>query len=199
MILGNVAVMRQQSMKRLLAYSSIAHVGYMLLGVLGRGVENAQAVWLYMLTYLVMNTGAFAVVIVLQGMGEGERIEDFRGLGKRRPFLAFAMMMFLLSLAGIPPLVGFFGKFYLFKLAVESGLTFLVVVALLTSAVSAYYYLQVVNQMYFKEAAPLPEGVEPEPLGTGLTLLVGATCVLTLVGTLAGPWLVDALFKVTWI
>ncbi len=199
MILGNVAAMRQQTLKRLLAYSSIAHVGYMLLGVLGKGVENAQAVWLYMLTYLVMNTGAFAVVIFLQGKGEGERIEDFKGLGKRRPFLAFAMMMFLLSLAGIPPLVGFFGKFYLFKLAVESDLTTLVVIALLTSAVSAFYYLQVVNQMYFKEPPALPEGAEPEAMGTGIRLIVGVTCVLTLVGTLAGPWLVNALVRISWI
>jgi len=203
MILGNIAAVRQQTMKRLLAYSSIAHVGYMLLGVLGKGVDNAQAVWLYLLTYLVMNTGAFAVVIILQGKGEGERIEDFRGLGKRRPFLAFAMMMFLLSLAGIPPLVGFFGKFYLFKLAVESDLITLVTIALITSAISAFYYLQVVNQMYFKEPAPLPEGAEegaePEALGPALTLIVGTACVLTLVGTLAGPWLVSALARISWI
>jgi NADH-quinone oxidoreductase subunit N len=204
MILGNIAAVRQQTMKRLLAYSSIAHVGYMLLGVLGRGVDNAQAVWLYLLTYLVMNTGAFAVVIILQGKGEGERIEDFRGLGKRRPFLAFAMMMFLLSLAGIPPLVGFFGKFYLFKLAVESDLVALVTVALITSAISAFYYLQVVNQMYFKEPAPLPEGAEegaePEALGTAMTLIVGAACVLTLVGTFAGYWLVEKIIpRISWI
>jgi NADH-quinone oxidoreductase subunit N len=202
MILGNIAAVRQQTMKRLLAYSSIAHAGYMLLGVLGKGVDNAQAVWLYLLTYLVMNTGAFAVVIILQGKGEGERIEDFRGLGKRRPFLAFSMMMFLLSLAGIPPLVGFFGKFYLFKLAVESGLTTLVAIALITSAISAFYYLGVVNQMYFKEPAPAAEGAEaaePEPLSTGMALIVGVTCVLTLVGTLAGPWLVQTMFRISWI
>ena len=107
-----------------------------------------------MLTYLLMQSGAFAIVIYLQGKGEGERIEDFRGLGRTRPVLAFAMMVILLSLAGIPPLVGFFSKFYLFKLAIEQGHVTLTVIALLTSAVAAYYYLNVVALMYFKEPAP---------------------------------------------
>jgi len=195
MILGNVAAMKQQSMKRLLAYSSIAHVGYMLLGVLANDLSitdplaanGARAVWLYMLIYLVMNNGAFAVVIHLQGKGEGERIEDFRGLHKTRPLLAFSMMVFLLSLAGIPPLVGFFGKFYLFKLAVERGFTFLVVIAMLTSAVSAYYYLGVVNQMYFGEPA---EGEAPAVSRTILTIVV-ASMLLVVVGTAFGPQLLD--------
>ena len=187
MILGNIAAVNQQSMKRLLAYSSIAHVGYMLLGVLsGDPQAGAQAVWLYMAIYIVMNTGAFAVVIYLQGQGEGERIEDFKGLGRKRPVLAFAMMVFLLSLAGIPPLVGFFGKFYLFKLAIEQGYVTLTVLALLTSAVSAYYYLGVVSQMYFRE----PEG-EAIPMGAVSVFIVTLACVLVLVGTAFGPWLLD--------
>ena len=192
MVLGNVAAVRQESMKRLLAYSSIAHVGYMLLGVLSGDLKaGAQAVWLYMLIYIVMNTGAFAVVIYLQGMGEGERIEDFRGLGRKHPVLAFAMMVFLLSLAGIPPLVGFFGKFYLFKLAIEQGYVTLTVLALLTSAVSAYYYLGVVNQMYFQDA----EG-EAAPMGSMAVFIVSVACVLVLVGTAFGPWLLDWAGKV---
>jgi NADH-quinone oxidoreductase subunit N len=195
MILGNVAAMKQQSMKRLLAYSSIAHVGYMLLGVLANDLgttdalaaSGARAVWLYMLLYVVMNTGAFAIVIHLQGKGEGERIEDFRGLHKTRPMLAFAMMVFLLSLAGIPPLVGFFGKFYLFKLAVERGYTALVVIAMLTSAVSAYYYLGVVNQMYFGEPA---EGEAPK-VAQATWIIVVASMLLVVVGTAFGPQLLD--------
>ncbi len=187
MILGNIAAVNQHSMKRLLAYSSIAHVGYMLLGVLsGDPQAGAQAVWLYMAIYIVMNTGAFAVVIYLQGQGEGERIEDFKGLGRKRPVLAFAMMVFLLSLAGIPPLVGFFGKFYLFKLAIEQGYVTLTVLALLTSAVSAYYYLGVVSQMYFRE----PEG-EAIPMGAASVFIVTLACVLVLVGTAFGPWLLE--------
>ncbi len=192
MILGNIAAVNQDSMKRLLAYSSIAHVGYMLLGVLsGDPRAGAQAVWLYMAIYIVMNTGAFAVVIYLQGQGEGERIEDFKGLGRKRPVLAFAMMVFLLSLAGIPPLVGFFGKFYLFKLAIEQGYVTLTVLALLTSAVSAYYYLGVVSQMYFRE----PEG-EAIPMGGTSVFIVTLACILILVGTAFGPWLLDLAGKV---
>jgi NADH-quinone oxidoreductase subunit N len=192
MILGNIAAVNQTSMKRLLAYSSIAHVGYMLLGVLsGDPQAGAQAVWLYMAIYIVMNTGAFAVVIYLQGQGEGERIEDFKGLGRKRPVLAFAMMVFLLSLAGIPPLVGFFGKFYLFKLAIEQGYVTLTVLALLTSAVSAYYYLGVVSQMYFRE----PEG-EAIPMGATSVFIVSLACALILVGTAFGPWLLEWAGKV---
>jgi len=192
MILGNVAAVNQVSMKRLLAYSSIAHVGYMLLGVLsGNPQAGAQAVWLYMAIYIVMNTGAFAVVIYLQGQGEGERIEDFKGLGRKHPVLAFAMMVFLLSLAGIPPLVGFFGKFYLFKLAIEQGYVTLTVIALLTSAVSAYYYLGVVSQMYFRE----PEG-EVIPMGATSVFIVTLACILVLVGTAFGPWLLEWAGKV---
>ena len=195
MILGNVTAVKQESMKRLLAYSSIAHVGYMLLGVLsGDPKAGAQVVWLYMLIYVVMNSGAFAVVIYLQGKGEGERIEDFRGLSRKHPVLAFAMMTFLLSLAGIPPLAGFFGKFYLFKLAIEQGYVTLTTIALLTSVVGAYYYLGVVAQMYFRE----PEG-EAAPMGATSVFVVGLACVLVLVATAFGPWLVDWAAKITWV
>jgi len=188
MILGNVAALRQQSLKRLLAYSSIAHVGYMLLGVLSHDAQaGAQAIWLYMLTYLLMQSGVFAVIIYLQGKGEGERIEDFRGLSRRRPLLAFAMLVFMLSLAGIPPMLGFFAKFYLFKLAIEQGFVTLTVLAFLTSAISAYYYLNVVATMYFKEA---PDTERPA-MGSGLSIVVFATCLLILVGTCLGPWLMD--------
>jgi NADH-quinone oxidoreductase subunit N len=196
MILGNIAALRQQSMKRLLAYSSIAHVGYMLLGVLSMDTAGgARAVWLYMLTYLLMQSGAFAVVIHLQGTGEGERLDDFRGLARRKPLLAFAMMVFLLSLAGIPPLLGFFSKFYLFMLAIQQGQYLLTTIALLTSAVAATYYLGVVNLMYFKE----PAGGELKPLGTMLALTVGGACALILIGTGFGPWLLDWARTITWL
>ncbi|MBL0311395.1 MAG: NADH-quinone oxidoreductase subunit N [Holophagaceae bacterium] len=195
MILGNVAAIKQQSMKRLLAYSSIAHVGYMLLGVLSKDAQaGAQAIWLYMLLYLFMNTGAFAVVIYLQGKNEGERIEDFSGMGKRHPVLAFSMLVFLLSLAGIPPFIGFFGKFYLFLLAVEQGYTTLVVIALLTSAVSAFYYLEVVKQMYFKEPA---EG-EVAPMDSYSKFLISTTCAVVIIGTAFGPQLLKWTDDIRW-
>jgi NADH-quinone oxidoreductase subunit N len=196
MILGNVAALRQQSLKRLLAYSSIAHVGYMLLGiVVTDAASGGHAIWLYMLTYLFMQSGAFAVVIHLQGTGEGERIEDLRGLGKRRPALAFAMMVFMLSLAGVPPLLGFFSKFYLFMAAIQDGRYLLTTVALLTSAVGAWYYLNVVNLMYFKEPGAKPV---PAPRGA-LAFIVGGTCALILVGTAFGPWLLSWAERVNWI
>jgi NADH-quinone oxidoreductase subunit N len=189
MVLGNIAALRQQTMKRLLAYSSIAHVGYMLLGVLCADAPGGmQAIWLYMLTYLLMQSGAFAIIIYLQNQGEGERIEDFRGLAKTRPVLAFAMMITLLSLAGIPPLVGFFSKFILFKLAIEQGHVTLTVIALLTSAVAAYYYLAVVALMYFKE--PLGDA-ERQPVGRITTFVVGVSASLVLVGTLFGRYLLE--------
>ena len=190
MILGNIAALKQQTMKRLLAYSSIAHVGYMLLGVLSAGSPGGvQAIWLYMLTYLVMQSGAFAIIIYLQGKGEGERIEDFRGLGRTRPVLAFAMMVILLSLAGVPPLLGFFSKFYLFKLAIEQGHVTLTVIALLTSAVAAYYYLNVVALMWFKE--PVDADAKPVPMSRITTLVVGASSAIILVGTFFGRYLLD--------
>lgn len=193
MVLGNIAALRQQSMKRLLAYSSIAHVGYMLLGVLCSNVAGGvQAIWLYMLTYLFMQSGAFAIVIYLQGKGEGERIEDFRGLAKTHPALAFAMLAILLSLAGVPPLVGFFSKFYLFKLAIEQGHVALTTLALLTSAVAAYYYLAVVALMYFKE----PAEAEPRPMGALTKLVVGASAALVVGGTFIGRLLLDWAGKV---
>jgi NADH-quinone oxidoreductase subunit N len=195
MILGNVAALKQQGMKRLLAYSSIAHVGYMLLGVLSADTAaGARAVWLYMLTYLLMQTGAFAVVIHLQGTGDGERLDDFRGLAKRRPALAFAMLIFLLSLAGIPPLLGFFSKFYLFMLAIQQGHYLLTTLALLTSAVAATYYLGVVNLMYFKE----PDGQDIPRPGPAMAATVGAACALVLVGTCLGPWLLQWARTITW-
>ena len=195
MILGNIAALRQQSIKRMLAYSSIGHVGYMLLGVLSMDTAaGAQAVWLYMMVYLFMQTGAFAVVIYLQGTNEGERIEDFRGLGKRSPFLAFCMMVFMLSLAGIPPLLGFFGKFYLFRLAIQQGYFTLTVIALLTSAAAAYYYLNVVAQMYFKE----PQEGEAPPVCYCTKILATACCVAVLAGTAFGPWIMEWVGKVVY-
>ena len=194
MILGNVAAIRQQSMKRMLAYSSIAHVGYMLMGVLAADtVVGAQAVWLYALVYLFMNTGAFAIVIHLQKGGMGERIDDFRGLGRKRPGLAFAMLLFMFSMAGIPPLAGFFTKFYLFNVAVQNGLVGLVVVAVLTSAVSAFYYLWVIRQMYFHEG-----GAEVEAPGMATSAIVTLAGAVTLVATVFGPKLLDLAGRIGW-
>jgi NADH-quinone oxidoreductase subunit N len=158
MTLGNLAALRQENVKRMLAYSSIAHAGYVLIGVVaaGMGIASAKpAVLFYLVGYTFTTLGAFGVVAWI-GNRRDERllVDDWAGLGAARPGVALAMTLFLLSLGGVPPTGGFFGKFYLFKAAMESPqLTLLVVIGVLNSVVSVYYYLRVVVAMYFKDAA----------------------------------------------
>jgi NADH-quinone oxidoreductase subunit N len=152
MVLGNLAALAQSSVRRLLAYSAIAHAGYMLLGIMAGGVGMASLLY-YVLTYALSTLGAFGVVAVVQGRAPTERLVDFAGLSRRSPLLSFCMLIFMLSLAGIPPLAGFFGKFYVFSAALGAGqgrlgLLWLVALALGMSAVSLYYYLQVLKQIY---------------------------------------------------
>lgn len=176
MTLGNLIALKQSNIKRMLAYSSIAHTGYALIGVAtamqqGAILEDALAsVFFYLLGYALMTTGAFAVVTFMgQGTGEGEQIGDYAGLGQKHPMLALTMTLFMISLTGIPPTVGFIGKFTLFKAALDVGLTGLVIVAVLNSAVSAFYYLGVVSMIYFHKErdAFIP------PLSTPLLFLLG--------------------------
>lgn len=176
LVLGNVVAIVQTNIKRMLAYSSIAHAGYALIGVVVAGHAEASSgvralglssVLLYLAVYSFMTLGAFAVVALLRKGGlEGEEIEDFTGLAKRQPVAAFLMLIFMVSLAGIPPTAGFIGKFYLFMAAVRAGLVWLAVVALLLAAVSAYYYLRVVMVMYMREpdaSVTAPPRLAPSP------------------------------------
>jgi NADH-quinone oxidoreductase subunit N len=152
MAVGNIMALSQTSIKRMLAYSSIAHAGYALVGLAAGGPEGAASVMLYVFIYALMNMGAFGVVIMLRKSGErGEEIADFAGLGKTNKIAAFLMLIFMFSLTGIPPLAGFMGKFYIFKSAVQAGLVWLAVAGVLFSAVSAYFYLRVVMVMYMSE------------------------------------------------
>ena len=158
MVVGNLAAIAQTSVRRLLAYSAIAHAGYMLLGVLGHDGQSLAALIYYVITYALTTLGAFGVVAVVQERAGGDRLSDFAGLSRRAPLLSFCMLVFMLSLAGIPPLAGFFGKFYVFAAALNSdpknlGLLWLVIVALGMSAVSLYYYLRVLKQIYVAEPA----------------------------------------------
>lgn len=155
MIVGNVVALAQTNVKRMLAYSSIAHAGYALVGVVAGGREGLAAVLLYMMIYLFMNMGAFGVMVLLRsGAVQGDTLRDYYGLARRAPWPAFLMLVFMFSLTGIPPTAGFIGKFYLFLAAVQNGYTYLAIIGLIFSVVSAAYYLRVVMVMYMRE----PEG-----------------------------------------
>jgi NADH-quinone oxidoreductase subunit N len=152
MLLGNLAAIVQTSVRRLLAYSAIGHAGYMLLGILINNAAGVRSLLYYVITYALATIGAFGVLAALEREGV-DRLSDFAGLSRRAPWLSFCMLIFLLSLAGIPPLAGFFGKFYIFSsaLAVHSDLLWLVILAIAMSAVSLYYYLRVLKQIYVRE------------------------------------------------
>jgi NADH-quinone oxidoreductase subunit N len=181
MILGNFAAITQTNIKRLLAYSSISHAGYTLMGIISLSAMGLQGVLIYTLVYVFANLGIWATVLMLRRHAyAGESIDDFRGLHKRAPFWAFAMIVFLLSLGGIPPTAGFIGKYFLFAAAVQAGFGWLAIVAVLMSAVSMYYYLRIVVAMY------LSDGVEGETAATpSLNFVAVVAFVMTLVIGLA--------------
>ena len=152
MTVGNVIATAQSNIKRMLAYSSVAHAGYVLVGLAAANKDGISSAMLYLLIYCVMNIGAFAAVILARTEdGESLRIADYAGLGFRKPLLALFMTFMLLSLAGFPPFAGFVGKFYVFRSAVDAGQVWLVVIAAINTAISAFYYLRVVVIMYMKE------------------------------------------------
>lgn len=152
MTVGNITALYQQNIKRMLAYSSIAHAGYVLVGFTAGNAIGTAGVLFYMLSYAFMNIGAFAVIILVGKKGEeNNNISDYAGFGYKHPVLGVAMCIFLFSLAGIPPAAGFVGKFYLFSAAVQSGYIWLAIIGVLNSAASVYFYLRVMVFMYFKD------------------------------------------------
>jgi NADH-quinone oxidoreductase subunit N len=154
----------QRSVKRMLAYSSIAHAGYALIGLVADSPAGGAALLYYLTVYMFMNIGAFGVLIALGRLGEPrERLDDLAGVGSRHPLLAACMTVFLLSLAGMPPMAGFIGKFYLFSAAIDAGHTGLTLIAVVNSVISMYYYLGPVVQMYLGEAAPEPAVLPARP------------------------------------
>ena len=184
MVLGNVTAIVQSNVRRLLAYSAIAHAGYVLLGILGHNSAGLASLVYYVVTYGLTTVGAFGVVSVVKERYGGENLSDFAGLGQRAPVLSFCMLIFMLSLAGIPPLAGFFGKFYVFAAALGGpeknlGLVWLVFIALGMSAVSLYYYLQVLKQIYVSEA-PAAQVQGPSFVLSQVILAVIALAVLVL-------------------
>lgn len=183
MVVGNLAALVQTSVRRLLAYSAVAHAGYVLLAVTGLNQHALPALVYYTLTYALTALGAFGVVAVVSESTGGDRLPDFAGLSRRQPVLSLCMAVFVLSLAGIPPLAGFFGKFYVFSSALMGpqgiGMVWLVALALAMSAVSLYYYLKVLKQIYVADAPLSPAPTPTSPLVTVL-LVVAAAATLVL-------------------
>src|SRR5215831_10357804 len=190
MTIGNFAALLQSNVKRLLAYSSIAHAGYVLVALTARSDDGTAAAMFYLAAYAFMNIGAFAVVSHLSGKGERyQNLEDFAGLGQKQPVTAAMLSIFLLSLIGVPLTGGFFGKFYIFKAALESHLVWLTVLGLLNSAVAAYYYLRILVVMYMHE--PSEATMKAEPLSGGLRLALILPALGTLLLGIFPTWILD--------
>ena len=169
MTLGNVAAIHQNNLKRLLAYSSIAHAGYLLMGIVALSDLGLRAVIFYLVVYLFMNLGAFGVVAMVANGGGSEEIDSYRGLGSRAPYVGVAMAIFLFSLIGLPPFAGFVGKIYLFAAVIYKKIYWLAVVAALNTVVSLYYYLRVVKAMFLEK--PIEESQMQVSLGSHALLL----------------------------
>ena len=186
MLAGNIAAILQENIKRMLAYSSIAHSGYVLMGVLAAGVGEmghlgASSVLFYVLGYAVMTLGSFGIVSLFEKDEKSEiKVGDLKGLGSRHPWLSLCLAIFLLSLAGIPPTVGFFGKFFIFSAAVKQGFFWLAIWGVISSAISVYYYLRPIVYMYMTEA-----GTEPlnAPIGRQFSRMAVLVCAVAVLVT----------------
>ncbi|MDX1523547.1 MAG: NADH-quinone oxidoreductase subunit N, partial [Anaerolineae bacterium] len=184
---GNIAALAQKDVKRMLAYSSVAHAGYILVGVAAGTMSGVNGVLFYLMAYAFMNIGAFAVIAVIERSNAvGSSLGDYAGLGARKPLLALVMALFMFSLTGIPPFVGFWGKLYVFRAAVEVGMSWLAVVGMINSAISAFYYLSVIIQMYMRSADEADE-VEPAPIALGGPVTV-TLAIAGIVTILLGVW-----------
>jgi proton-translocating NADH-quinone oxidoreductase chain N len=191
MTLGNLTALRQTNVKRLLAYSSIAQAGYILIGVAavladpGLTFNGVNGVLIYLLAYLFTNLGAFAVVTAVETATGDVEIKEYAGLVRRAPWLAALLLIFLLSLAGIPPTAGFLGKFFVFGAAVQSQMWALVAIAAINSVIAAFYYLNVVRYMFF---VPAPDGARTVTVAPALQGALAVTAIFTiLLGILPGP------------
>jgi NADH-quinone oxidoreductase subunit N len=188
MVWGNLAALTQQNVKRLLAYSSIAHAGYVLVGVLAASEIGLWSVIFYLLAYSFITMGTFGTVILLERREyAGETCADYAGLYRRSPFLAAMMLVFMVALTGIPPTGGFVGKFYLFAAAVEAGWAWVAVVAVVMSALSLYYYFRIVVYMYqFEETETTPRPLRSPALVGAIAFCALATLLL---GIVPGPFI----------
>jgi len=181
MIIGNFAALTQSNIKRMLAYSSIAHAGYVMVAIVAHSEAGTAAVMFYLASYAFMNVGAFAAIVDYSRKNEKfVNISDLAGLGQKQPFTAAMMTIYMLSLIGVPLTAGFFGKFYIFKAALESDLVWLTVLGLLNSAVAAYYYLRILVVMWMHEPGEAAEGAPETSFGVKAVLLGSAVATLVL-------------------
>lgn len=186
MAVGSIVAIAQSNLKRMLAYSTISHVGYILLGILTGTAAGYRAAMFYTLTYVLMATAGFAIIILLARRGfEADRLEDFKGLNERSPWFAAMMLFVMFGMAGVPPFVGFFGKLYVLQAVIDSGMVWLAVLAVIFALISAYYYLRVVKLMYFDHA---PENARALAAGADLRWVLSANGLAILaLGVLPGP------------
>jgi NADH-quinone oxidoreductase subunit N len=176
MVLGAFAAIGQTNIKRLMAYSSIGHVGYALVGLATGTPEGIKGVLIYLVIYVVMTLGTFACILAMRrGEGHVEEIADLAGLSRNKPMLAFMFAILFFSMAGIPPLAGFWAKWYVFLPAMQAGLFWLAVLGVVTSVVSAFYYLAVIAKMYFQEPA-----ADFEPMTGSLRFVLAVMGIITL-------------------
>lgn len=192
MTYGNIVAIAQKNIKRLLAYSGIAQIGTVMIGLAAGTKRGSDAILFFLLSYLFANLGAFAVVVGVSNLIKSDEIEDYNGLNRRSPFLAAAMLLFLLSLAGVPPLAGFIGKIYIFLAAIEQELYTLLIVGLINIVISLYYYLIVVKKMYINEPTdPTPLTVSA-PLKTAICVCIAGTLLLGIYPKPFIDWAVSA-------
>jgi NADH-quinone oxidoreductase subunit N len=190
MTIGNFAALMQSNIKRMLAYSSIAHAGYVMVALTARSEIGTSAAMFYLAAYALMNIGAFAAVSHLSGKGERyQSLDDFAGLAQKQPLTAAMLTIFMLSFIGVPLTGGFFGKFYIFKAALDSNLVWLTVLGLLNSAVAAFYYLRILVMMYMHEPSKASSEAEPLSFGVGTALVVPA--IGTLILGIFPSWVLD--------
>ena len=162
MLLGSLAAIGQHNLKRLMAYSSIGHMGYALIGLATGSSQGVRGVMIYLVTYVFMNAGTFAVILGMRRGGKAvEGISDLAGLGRTDPARAMWLAIFMFSMAGIPPFAGFWGKYFIFAAAVQSGLWMLAIIGVLTSVIGAFYYIRIIKVMYFDEAAAAFDAMPP--------------------------------------
>lgn len=184
MALGNITAIAQTNLKRMLAYSTIAHMGFLLLGFISGDIEGYGSSMFYAVVYVLMTLGSFGMIMMLSRVGfEADNLSDFKGLNQRSPWLAFLMLLMMFSMAGVPPTVGFYAKFSVLNAVVQSGHVWLAVAAVLFSLIGAFYYLRIVKLMYFDA----PESREPIIYGQDTTLLISLNGLgLLLLGLLPG-------------